>query len=564
MKTDVRTISCDVLIIGSGSAGMWCAKELKTLDKDVDVLIADKAGSSWGGLMSLSGGDLEVCLPEENPDDWIRDFVYYWDGLCQQDALTEIWRESYEVFEEYIRLGCRYLKDENGGFRRVKQRGLEHIKLCPVQVKGTGGSDMRRCMLSEMERLGVRRIERVQITDLIKSGAQITGAAGFNAVTGEPLIFEAGAVVLATGNASFKPAYCQNTAGGEGFSLAYQAGAVLRNFEFLNIWNVPKDFEWEGQTVLMPLGAKFVNALGESFMEKYSPVYGPNTDPHYITRAMTTEILQGRGPIYLDLSAISPKDQPIIKPSAGRHLMHYNKLLELGTDFFRDKFEWIPQVQMACGGIETQSDGSTAVDGLFAAGRARSLDAGVYMGGFALTTTAVTGRIAARSALRHLGSRREPMDTAPAIDALRKSMSPLGQEGIAPHELLYKLQQIITCYDVSILKNHQALSLAMDKLQALRNEQLPRMAARDAHELMKLREVLSIADVLDFYLHSAIFRTESRAGHFRADYPERDPDWLAWTALSRGSDGIELQKRPVPVEDYDIPVDRFYADCFTF
>ena len=62
-------------------------------------------------------------------------------------------------------------------------------------------------------------------------------------------------------------------------------------------------------------------------MERYSPVLGPNTDPHYITRAMALETLQGRAPIHLDLSAIQEMDYPIIKPASGRHLLHYNKLL---------------------------------------------------------------------------------------------------------------------------------------------------------------------------------------------------------------------------------------------
>ena len=564
-KTSMEVIRTDILVIGGGSSGLWTAKGVKESHPELDVLVVDKSFRDWGGLMYLSGGDLEVCLPGDSPDDWVKDFVYYWDGLCEQDVIEDLWKQSHEIFEEYQRLGCTYLKDDQGAYRSVPQRALDHVRLFPVAVKGTGGPNMRESLVREMERLNVRRMGRVEITELLRNGDRITGAVGFDYVTGQRLLFAARAVVVAAGIASWKPSYNQNTACGEGPRLAFRAGARLRNFEFLHIWNVPKLFEWEGQTVLMPLGAKFVNAQGEVFMNRYSPILGPNTDPHYITRGMATEILAGRGPIRLDLSAIQEKDYPIIKPMAGRHLLHYEKLIQEGIDFFHDEFEWITQVQLSNGAVETGKNGETGVDGLYCAGRCRSLDPGVYMGGFALMTTAITGRQAGRAAAEYvLGAQDTEPDLAYGEASLEATFAPLGKEGIAPAEVLEDLQKIITPYDVSILKTAEALKNAQAELEVLRKEKMSRLAASDPHYLLKLEEVKAIADVTAYYLTAALFRVDSRAGHYRADHPTHRDDWLCWVVLENKDGAPVPRKQPVPMERYKYPVERYYADNFSF
>lgn len=416
-----------------------------------------------------------------------------------------------------------------------------------------------------MDRLEIRRMGRVEITELLKDGDRICGAVGFHIVTGEALLFSAKAVILCTGNMGWKPSYNNNTTSGEGQSLAFRAGARLRNCEFLHIWNVPKLFEWEGQTVLMPLGAKFVNRLGENFMEKYSPRLGANTDPHYITRGMALEIKAGRGPISLDLSAIPESARPIIRPAAGRHLLHYEKLLEEGIDFFKDRFEWITQVQLCNGAIVTDHHGYTGIEGLYAAGRCRSIDPGVYMGGFALMTTAITGRQAGKEAADYAGDvSAGRIDEKAAERSLENTFAPLGKEGITPKEVLRKLQALISHYDVSILKTENALKMALEELEEIRAEWIPGMTAEDPHYLLKLEEVKAIANATEYNLTSSLFRKDSRAGHYRADYPEHYDDWLCWVVLENRSGRPVPSKMPVPMERYKHPAEQYYADNFNF
>ncbi|MDY4672583.1 MAG: FAD-binding protein, partial [Desulfovibrio sp.] len=126
---------------------------------------------------------------------------------------------------------------------------------------------------------GVRKARRAPsgpwvITDVITDGERVTGAVGFHAQSGKPVYIRARAVLLATNTGGWKPSYHQNTPASEGVSIAWNAGCAMRNFEFWKVWNVPVDFAWEGQTGLLPKGARFLNNKGEDFMLKYSPKFG--------------------------------------------------------------------------------------------------------------------------------------------------------------------------------------------------------------------------------------------------------------------------------------------------
>ena len=95
-QMDCVNIETDVLIIGAGPSGMWTAKHLKELKPGLQVTVVDKAGADWGGLMTMSEGDFDAVTPEENIDEWVKDLVYYWDGLCDQELMETLFRASYD------------------------------------------------------------------------------------------------------------------------------------------------------------------------------------------------------------------------------------------------------------------------------------------------------------------------------------------------------------------------------------------------------------------------------------------------------------------------------------
>ena len=109
-----KVIDTDVLIIGGGSTGLWAAKGAR--EKKAEVLIVDKGPRDWGGLASLAGGDFDAVLPEENVDDFVEDLVYYYDGLCDQTLMEELYKRSFDRLMDYQKFGCEFLADENEKF----------------------------------------------------------------------------------------------------------------------------------------------------------------------------------------------------------------------------------------------------------------------------------------------------------------------------------------------------------------------------------------------------------------------------------------------------------------
>ena len=566
--TQRKELETDVLIIGGGSAGMWAANRFSDLQPEKRVLIVDKGPKDWGGLMSMAGGDFDAVQPDEKIEDWMEDFVYYFDGLCDQPMMEEILKHSFDRMEDYKKYGYEFFKKEDGTLKSVPQRGLPHVKLYPAQEKGRGGETMVRGLVEQLQKKGVTRLGRILMTDLLKQGERVVGAVGFDTITGDFYVIKAQAVVAATGVGGWKTSYGKNTPTGEGVEMVYKAGARLKDFEFSRVWNMPKYFGWEGQTTLMPLGARFVNAKGESFMERYSPVLKANTDPHFTTIAMAMEIREGRGPIYFDISQIDPANTVLLKPQSGWQMLNYEKLRDMGMDLFRDNTQWVPQMTISYGGMDAGIHGETNVPGLFAAGTARSTEPGVYAGGFALMTTSVTGYLTGEGVAEFL-AKEPPVDIVlqeAELDALQREIyAPLGKDGLSPKEVLTEIQEIMFPYQVSIIKNEAALQDALHRLKTLQLSKIPKMAAKDYHYLLKLREVRSVAFISELYLRASLERRESRAGHYREDYPQRDDKYLAWLTITKGErNQMAFAWQPVPIDQYKYPITKYYSDNFTF
>jgi len=562
MRTSCK-LTTDVLVVGSGFSGFWAAM---TARKHVqDVLIVDKGPRDWGGIGFLSGGDLFAMTPDMDREKLLDELVYYYDGLCDQEVLGDILDESYARFTDYERMGHEFVRDANGKLMGIPQRGLEHVCCFHSKPYGKGGSNFTRELAREVGKRDIRRLGRIMITDVVKNGDTVCGAVGFFAQSGRPVFIEAKAVILTTNIGGWKCTNMDNSMASGAAELALNAGVALRNCEFLMVWNLPKKFSWEGQTGLLPKGACFRNALGEDFMQRYSPKYGAKADPHYNVRGMALEAHQGRGPISFDTSAMSPEDVQIMRPKGGWMKLNDNKLLALGIDFFKEKTEWIPQVRSSFGGLNVNRDYSTCVPGLYAAGRACSIDPGVYLGGWSLCVVAVTGFKAGHVAGAHAAAIGRPAyDHSQAQALIDRRLRRLGRSGLPPKDVVRALQDIMSPVDVCILKTGEGLSRSLDRLMALRADILPRMVAPNAQQLVKCVEAEGLADLSEVYLRSALLRKESRSGHYREDFPDRNRDSLYWILADKDDNFIKLHTIHVPTERYPIRPYRYYMDTFRF
>ncbi len=554
--------TADVLVIGGGFSGAWAA--IRAAQQGRSVLVVDKGPRDWRGLGMVSGGDMIVMQPEFDVKDLLDELVYYYDGLCDQEQLATILEASYGRFRDLENWGHVFARDEQGTLLHVPQRGLSFMRYYLYHPYGKGGIHTTDTLQAKMNEYGARRISNVEITELIKKDGRVCGAVGFHARSGVPCVFRAGAVVLCTHTGGWKQSYLANTCAGEGAMLALEAGATLRNMEFLQHWNVPVQFAWEGQTGMLPYGARFLNKDGEDFMKKYSPKRGAKVDPHYNIRGMALEAREGRGPIWFDTSTMSAEGVRVMTPTGGWMLLNDQKLKKLGIDFFNMKTQWMPQLNNDFGGVAADTRCRTGVPGLYVAGRALSVHTGVYMGGWDTCITSTTGYIAGEEAAAHAASVcPDDMDMDAALNGLNGTLNLLGKPGIGPKDIVRRMQEIVNPVDVGILKTGQGLSRALTELEDVRDNALPLLTASEPHYLLKLVEAKAMTLLTEMYLKAALARKESRCGHFREDYPKRQ-EQIAWVNVEKRDGEVCATLDPVPLERYPIKPYRYYMDDFAY
>jgi len=159
-----RVVECDVLVIGGGVTGLWCA--IKAKERADRVLIVDKGPRDWGGQASMSGGGMVgVVPPNDSAEAFLEDFVYYYEGLCDQELIEVILKGSYDIIQELQKFGYRFITDENGNPKGIPQRALDHVRCYVGTPFGMGGKNMVSCLVQEAgswSRTSSRRVNRPQ------------------------------------------------------------------------------------------------------------------------------------------------------------------------------------------------------------------------------------------------------------------------------------------------------------------------------------------------------------------------------------------------------------------
>ncbi len=559
-------IETDVLVIGGGMAGLWTAKKAK---EDLNRVLVVEKGPPMGfaGQGYFSGGGIEAAPPGADPSDHVKDAVYLADGLYEQDLLEKIFQQSWDRIEELQRLGVEFLTEEDGRLWGIPQRGLNNLLCYLAKPFGSGGEDFMRALTKECQRLDVEYLQRVYISDLLMNDGTVIGAVGFDTRSGQFYIIKAGAVVLASGQCCLRGHYedifmsC-----GDGIEMAYRAGAELKNMEFNTIWVIPKYFRWEGISYLLPLGARFVDAKGEPFIEKYSPVLKSNIDYNYLVRFMAMEAKKGNGPFYLDCSLMTPEDKKRMEPTGGWTELQYKKMLKDGMDPLEGKQEWTAGTQWLSGGVHSDLEMHTNVNGLFVAGKTRNVDPGVYFGGWSLCQCAATGTWAGESAAKFAKENNEKKIDIQEVKMYKKNLyAPLLNGGTTHEDVLSEVQKTVFPYEVLILKSGKNLEQALSKVESIKNELVPQMGAKDPRGLMRVRETQCITKLIEIFLRASILRTETRASHYREDYPKRDDkNWLKWIFVNNKDGTDDFRFETLPLEKYKHKLDRFYADNFKF
>jgi succinate dehydrogenase / fumarate reductase flavoprotein subunit len=455
--------------------------------------------------------------------------------------VESMWLQSTEHLREIEGMGIVYRKLHGKRYMRMPSRGLVPVMMTrrPTYKGMTGGSALTTVLRKEALRLGVEFLNKVFVSDLVVQDGKVMGAVGCHRRTGEFYVFDAGAVVVAATDCSFRGNYaCVEAVTGDAFAMAYEAGADLNNMEMMCINTGPLTYNFEGTGPAGKYGAKFLNALDEDFMPRYHPE-GSGAEINYLVQAMAQEVRKGNGPpFYFDFRPVPARKASLYFGMGGWMPQNLMRLAEKRIDIFHSKVPWAPAIQTLRGGIKTGLDCMSNVQGLFGAGTAHSMGPGLF-NGWSSAKCIWSGSTAGKSSTSYLqGVNRTRMDEERVTHLKQK----LYNRFVDPdrgtrtlNEITRMLQRVIFSYETSILKSEEGLIRAIKEMEKIKEEEMPKAKIPNLHEFIKFKETENMILTANLFLRASLLRKESRSDHKREDYPGRnDKEWLKWIVLNKG------------------------------
>lgn len=558
MQFETQHIQTDVLIVGGGTAGTMAAIKAKQANPNAAVMILEKANIRRSGAiaMGMDGVNTAVIPGHSTPEQYTREVTIANDGIVNQSAVLRTGRLGYETIQELERWGVQFQKDPEGNYD-VKQVHRVGKYVLPMPE----GKDLKLILSRQVKRHKVAVSNRVMATRVLVRQGRAIGAVGLEVRTGDFVIIQAKAVILCTGacgrlglpaSGYLYGTYENPTNAGDGYSMAYHAGAELSNIECFQINPLIKDYNGPACAyVAGPFGAYTANAEGYRFI---------NCD--YWSGQMMLEVWKelnsGKGPAqlqmtHLDNDTISEIESILwANERPSRERFHEGR----GEDYRTHSIEMnISEIGLCSGhsasGVWVNENAETTVAGLYAAGDMASVPHNYMIGAF------VYGRIAGENAIDYI----QGLDhVEPETDSLAAEQNriykPLAQPDGIPHtQVEYKLRRLVNDY-LQPPKSGNKVEIGLNHFVRY-HETLEQMGARDPHELMRCLEVHFIRDCAEMAARASLYRRESRWGlyHYRLDYPEKnDEEWFCHVNLKQDEDGkMILFKRPV--EPYVINVD---------
>ncbi|BCO42384.1 fumarate reductase/succinate dehydrogenase flavoprotein-like FrdA [Mycobacterium paraintracellulare] len=553
-------LDCDVLVIGGGTAGTMAA--LSAAENGAQVLLLEKAHVRHSGAlaMGMDGVNNAVIPGKAEPEDYVAEITRANDGIVNQRTIYQTATRGFAMVQRLERYGVKFEKNEHGEYavRRVHRSG-SYVLPMPE------GKDVKKALYRVLRQRSMRekiRIEnRLMPVRVLVDGGRAVGAAALNTRSGEFVTVGAKAVILATGacgrlglpaSGYLYGTYENPTNAGDGYSMAYHAGAELSGIECFQVNPLIKDYNGPACAyVANPFGGYQVNAHGERFV-----------DSDYWSGQMMAEVKSeidsARGPIYLKVTHLSDETLTALenilhtteRPTRGT--FHANR----GHDYRTQDIEMhISEIGLCSGhsasGVWVDEQARTTVPGLYAAGDMACVPHNYMIGAFVFGDLA--GTHAASTLADVAAPQRLPQDQV--REAHELIYRPLRHpDGPPQPQVEYKLRRFVNDY-VAPPKTAAKLSLAIRTFERM-SEEIAEMGARNPHELMRAVEVSFIRDCAEMAARSSHTRTESRWGlyHDRADLPGRDDAQWGYHLNLRKDAGGEMVFLKRPVAPYFVPV----------
>jgi succinate dehydrogenase/fumarate reductase flavoprotein subunit len=535
-------ISCDVLIVGAGGAGMYAA--IAATRGGASVVLLDKSLVGRGGATVMAQMTVAAALAHQEPDHWtlhFEDTVKAGRGLCNEELSALLCRHGAARILEMEQWGTRWAR-ENDHIKQEIAPGHSRKRCCYVDFLNTGPAVAATLRRKVSEIPAIRRISNIAVTEVLVKDGCAYGAVALDLLSGDCVAFYAKSIILAAGGLT--KLFSRNSAsanmGGEAYALALWAGAELIDMEFVQFFPIghlaPRlvgmdPIMWD--PFRYKLGGKLLNGRFEEFVDRYG---GEDFGKYTATRdlaayAILKEVEAGRGTphggAYLDFRHI-PESR--LRAAFGPVI---DRLLANGIDLTKTPVEVGPIAHYHMGGIRVNTDMETRVEGLYAAGEAVGGANGANrLSGNAITEAFVFGECAGTAAAAGSKSRTfhsVPELAAAAAERHRALQSHRGADAKAPVTVQRELQELMW-ENAGPFRTGPKLAAALTRIQTIQEQELRCLAIPDAlpfnldlQDAFELRAMVLIAEAV---VTSALARTESRGAHQREDFPDPDPRLL--------------------------------------
>ncbi|MFC1979852.1 FAD-dependent oxidoreductase [Chloroflexota bacterium] len=554
----VEPIKTDVLVIGGGLGGAFAAIKAKEAGiEKVTLVTKGKLGKDsvstfaagvWPGF--FESDDREAAFKKRALSE------VFAGGIYDEDWLNAFLDDCYDRMLDMENWGVEWEKTPDGEFERRKMRWEIHQAMFH-------GHHMMEQMARAVKRFGIQVIGNTMITDLLTERGMpeenVIGAVGIDIRTSEFKVFKAKATVIATGACALKSRFAKMVVG-EGYAMAYRAGAKLGRFEIGEILQGGlREFDSVGWNMFVGLGGKWVNALGEECLLEYCPESGKFSPLARVAEASAMEVRAGRGPIYLDLSSYKPEDVRKLKVVIPLVTRIWESAGKISGDTIAKRIEWVNVNNGSIaegGGVMTNTKAESSIPGLYACGDAMARPRHACC----LPIAAVSAGRAGIFAAEYVKGVKEEVDIDERqVGELKKfALGPLERgDGIEPDQVILGVQETIVPYDVTVIARGDRLEKAIKEIERIRDEEVPMLYASDGHYLRVAHEAASMVLFAEMYLKSRLLREESRPGCAREDFPYTDNiNWLKYTVLKQEEGKIKLWAEDVPVDKYKVKPKR--------
>ncbi len=541
----VVTVESDVLVLGTGGAGLRAAIEAEA--RGASVAVVSKAPAGMNNATVVSGGGFRAALvgliPEAEgdltPEEHLRDTIEVGKRINDRRLVEVLAHEGGERVLELKRFGVEI---------RLRPNGIS-VGDQPSLM----GLGLTKPLVDYARSREIMFFDNVIVTRILEADKGVAGAIGYDAHDDQPLIFYTKAVILATGGAGalYKRTDCPLRTTGDGYSLAFRAGARLRDMEFVQFF--PLALAEPGMPPYLVGGpmteeGRIINSLGEDIPLKHGVTVRPFVlkSRDLLSRAIMIEVLEGRGvdgAALLDATEVMGRHGEDIFASTGSYR------------FFRDTvkaaekpFRVAPISHFCMGGVVTDENGETGVPGLFAAGEVvGGIHGANRHGGNALTDIIVFGARAGAAAAEYskpFSILSVETDVLEELNRYEKMRSGDAEGAVDPREVMSRLRETMW-RKAGVVRSGAMLKEALNEVAELK-ELVPKLRASSGRMMMEALEVPMALEASEIICTSALERTESRGAHYRTDHPEEDEGWLRSVVVSLGSGGeIKISAEPV-------------------